>query len=75
MNLSDADKQSIKDDIDRGEPLPAKYKLVLSSLKNGPLRCETEAAGGDEKKGRYKIAIKAIDIFGDDTTKVVEIKV
>jgi adenine-specific DNA-methyltransferase len=28
-----------------------------------------------EKKGRYKIAVKVIDIFGNDTTKVVEIKV
>lgn len=28
-----------------------------------------------EKKGRYKIAVKVIDIFGNDTTKVMEIKV
>jgi len=28
-----------------------------------------------EKKGRYKIAVKVIDIFGNDTTKVVEVKV
>lgn len=27
------------------------------------------------KKGRYKIAVKVIDIFGNDTTKVVEVKV
>ncbi len=26
-------------------------------------------------KGRYKIAVKVIDIFGNDTTKVVEVKV
>ncbi len=28
-----------------------------------------------EKKGRYKIAVKVIDIFGNDTTKVVEVSV
>jgi len=27
-----------------------------------------------EKAGRYKIAVKVIDIFGNDTTKVVEVK-
>ncbi|MEW6489870.1 MAG: DNA methyltransferase [Thermodesulfobacteriota bacterium] len=27
------------------------------------------------KKGRYKVAVKVIDIFGNDTTKVVEVKV
>lgn len=27
------------------------------------------------KKGRYKIAVKVIDIFGNDTTKVIEVKV
>jgi hypothetical protein len=27
------------------------------------------------KHGRYKIAVKVIDIFGNDTTKVVEVKV
>lgn len=27
------------------------------------------------KKGKYKIAVKVIDIFGNDTTKVVEVKV
>ncbi|MGH7917078.1 MAG: site-specific DNA-methyltransferase, partial [Candidatus Binataceae bacterium] len=26
-------------------------------------------------KGRYKIAVKVIDIFGNDTTKIVEVKV
>ena len=28
-----------------------------------------------ERKGRYKIAVKVIDIFGNDTTKVVEVTV
>jgi DNA modification methylase len=35
----------------------------------------TSAKYDYEKKGRYKIAVKVIDIFGNDTTKVVEIKV
>ncbi|MDR1111074.1 MAG: hypothetical protein LBP92_10375 [Deltaproteobacteria bacterium] len=25
-------------------------------------------------KGRYKVAVKVIDIFGNDTTKVIEMK-
>jgi hypothetical protein len=29
MNLTDRDKEIIKGHIDRGEPLPAKYKLML----------------------------------------------
>lgn len=28
-----------------------------------------------EKPGRYKIAVKVLDIFGNDTTKVVEVEV
>jgi adenine-specific DNA-methyltransferase len=27
------------------------------------------------QKGRYKIAVKVIDIFGNDTTKVVEVTI
>jgi DNA modification methylase len=34
----------------------------------------TSAKHDYEKKGRYKIAVKVIDIFGNDTTKVVEVK-
>ncbi|MER9124265.1 site-specific DNA-methyltransferase [Mesorhizobium sp. M0959] len=33
----------------------------------------TSAAHEYQKKGRYKIAVKVIDIFGNDTTKVVEV--
>lgn len=29
MNLTDRDKESIKAHLDRGEPLPARYKLAL----------------------------------------------
>lgn len=35
----------------------------------------TSAAHKYAKKGRYKIAVKIIDIFGNDTTKVVEVTV
>jgi adenine-specific DNA-methyltransferase len=35
----------------------------------------TSAAHSYPAKGRYKIAVKVIDIFGNDTTKVVEIRV
>lgn len=35
----------------------------------------TSAAHEYPKKGRYKIAVKVIDIFGNDTTKVAEVTV
>lgn len=35
----------------------------------------TSSPHGYPEKGRYKIAVKVIDIFGNDTTKVVEVKV
>jgi hypothetical protein len=35
----------------------------------------TSAAHEYPEKGRYKIAVKVIDIFGNDTTKVVEVAV
>jgi len=35
----------------------------------------TSAKHEYDTKGRYKIAVKVIDIFGNDTTKVVEVKV
>lgn len=33
------------------------------------------AAHSYSAKGRYKVAVKVIDIFGNDTTKVIEVKV
>jgi hypothetical protein len=33
------------------------------------------AAHEYQRRGRYKIAVKVIDIFGNDTTKVVEVSV
>lgn len=35
----------------------------------------TSAKHDYPKKGRYKIAVKVIDIFGNDTTKVIEVRV
>ncbi|MGC9260041.1 MAG: PKD domain-containing protein [Phycisphaerae bacterium] len=145
MELTDRDKEIIKDCIDRGEPLPAKYKLMLfadapdvelicqgktGEVTNAVLPFQTieqideprrqaerqvdnlfsadprgrereiwtgnyifenewqtyrtrkdrklECVSGKHsysQPGRYKIAVKVIDIFGNDTTKVVEVKV
>jgi adenine-specific DNA-methyltransferase len=36
---------------------------------------QTSAEHEYPRKGRYKIAVKVIDIFGNDTTKVVEVTV
>jgi adenine-specific DNA-methyltransferase len=35
----------------------------------------TSAPHPYERKGRYAIAVKVIDIFGNDTTKVIEVTV
>ena len=35
----------------------------------------TSAPHRYERKGRYAIAVKVIDIFGNDTTKVIEVAV
>ncbi len=35
----------------------------------------TSAKHDNWQKGRYKIAVKVTDIFGNDTTKLVELRV
>jgi hypothetical protein len=37
--------------------------------------CVTSAPHEYPRKGRYKIAVKVIDILGNDTTKAVEVTV
>jgi len=44
------------------------------SRKNWALEF-TSAKHEYKQKGRYRIAVKVIDIFGNDTMKVVEVKV
>lgn len=44
-------------------------KLILSSLKNGPMREEIEKSGG------LKQAVKVVNIFGNDTMKIVEVSI
>jgi adenine-specific DNA-methyltransferase len=36
---------------------------------------ELTSAFKDVKKGKMKIAVKVIDIFGNDTTKVIEVNI
>ncbi|MGD0463850.1 MAG: hypothetical protein ABSB74_15290 [Tepidisphaeraceae bacterium] len=54
-------------------------KLYLFGSAVKPVhRIPLELTGGPHSylaKGRYKIAVKVIGIFGNDTTKVVEVKV
>ena len=40
-----------------------------------PLARAEQRAHEYAKKGNYKIAVKVIDIFGNDTTKVVEVSI
>jgi hypothetical protein len=54
------------------DPDGTRLPIKLDSTSNGefmPTPLEYAA------KGRYKIAVKVIDIFGNDTTKVVEVGV
>ena len=49
-----------------------------ADLANGGPHHLLELTSGEhcyKQKGRYKVAVKVIDIFGDDTTKVVEIRI
>lgn len=38
-------------------------------------RSNTETSPKVATKGKHKIAIKVVDIFGNDTTRVIEVKI
>lgn len=53
-------------------------KLILSSLKAGALRRQidlTTAPHTYAKPGRYTVAVKVIDIFGNDTMALIPVNV
>lgn len=63
-------------------------KLILSSLKNGPIREEIEKQGGikliyidppfdmgADFSMDIEIAVKVVDIFGNDTMRIIEVSV
>jgi hypothetical protein len=57
-------------------PLSDKEKQHLKALIDADRTLELTSALHDyPQKGCYKIAVKVIDIFGNDTTKVVEVVV
>ena len=57
-----------------GEPIFQNDWQTFRSKKNPKLELET-SGHKYSKKGKYQILVKVIDIFGNDTSKVVEIKV
>ncbi|MEK6582092.1 MAG: hypothetical protein AABY50_00635 [Nitrospirota bacterium] len=72
-NLSDKDKDEIINLIKEGRKLPKEWQSFRT--KKNP-EIELESAWHEyEKKGRYKIAVKAVDILGQDTTQVIEVNV
>jgi len=40
-----------------------------------PISLELISADKEVAKGRRKIAVKVVDIFGNDTTKVIEVNI
>ena len=46
---------------------------ALEQKKNRNL--ELTSASKEVSKGTYKVAVKVVDIFGNDTTKVIEITI
>ncbi len=57
------------------------YKLGLNTIngygqiKNLDRGLELISASKEVPKGRRKVAIKVVDIFGNDTTKVIEVNI
>ena len=55
--------------------LHLRERMAVLPHPQGPDAGTDSAPHEYPRKGRYKIAVKVIDIFGNDTTKVVEVTV
>ena len=80
--LSDAEKRDLIELIQRGKILPDKYRFLLFENEWQSFRTRKDrdlelisAAHNYAKPGRYTIAVKVIDIFGNDTMTLVPVTV
>ena len=65
LKLSDQEKQEIIRFLEADKDLPEKYRFLLG-LTSAARECPP---------GRRKIAVKVVDIFGNDTMAIVEVRV
>ena len=101
MKLTDDEIRDINRYLEKGKPLPEKYRFLLFEKPQKSLKTWEEVWTGDyvfenewqsfrTKKdrslelksvfrecppGRRKVAVKVVDIFGNDTMKIVEVTV
>ena len=89
--LTDAEKRDLIKLIEQGRPLPEKYRFLLFEDKrevelvwNGGQSFRARqnrelellsATHTYDKPGRYVIAVKVIDIFGNDTMSLISVTV
>jgi len=68
MKLTDNEKREILKLIEAGKPLPDKYRFLSFDDKR-----EEETPLYECSQGRHKVAVKAVDISGNDTMKIEEV--
>ena len=88
MNLTDNEKRDAVGLIEAGKPLPNKYRFLLFDDKrevelvmNGSRfalkkdrQLELQNVFLECRPGPRKIAIKVVDIFGNDTMKIMDVR-
>jgi adenine-specific DNA-methyltransferase len=71
MNLTERDKPTIEEHLDRGEPLPPKYKLMFADAPEVELIWQ----GRSIEVTTVVVPFQSVDALGNGTTEVVEVKV
>jgi len=72
MRLTDNERQDAIKFIQEGNLLPEKYWFLLF---DDDREVELVSAEKEVSRGRRKVAVKVVDIFGNDTTRVIEVNV
>ncbi len=73
IDLTDADKRDLISLIQDGKPLPEKYRFALFEDKR-----EVELLSAPHIYAQpcsYQVAVKVIDIFGNDTMTLIPVTV
>ncbi|MBA4369570.1 MAG: hypothetical protein C0403_18245 [Desulfobacterium sp.] len=70
--LTEQEQQEIIRFIEAYKPLPDKYRFLLFDDKR---EVELVSVAYECPLGRRKIAVKVVDIFGNDTMNIVEVTV
>ncbi len=89
MKLTDNEIRDITRRLEAGKPLPDKYRFLLFGDKrevelvmNGSRfalkkdrQLELQSVFLECRPGPRKIAVKVVDIFGNDTMKIIEVTI